>query len=304
MRRFGVLFALSAAASFAADPELLRLVSPDARVLAGINVTQVKKTPFGRFALAEFSASQDEAYDGFVKASGFDPRTNLDEILMATSAVGGSDRKLIAARGTFAPARILELARSAGATVDPYQGVDVISSGASTTSPQGVSLSFAFLSDSLAVAGDPASVHAAIDRRSAGGGPGPKLAPRVNSVSTTSDAWFVSSLPVAELIAGLPGANLKGALEGDALKSIEQASGGAVFGDAVKVSAELVTQTAEDAANLAVVIKFLSGLAESKPGAQQALLSGLNLKAEGKLLKLVLAIPEAQLETFIRQSGQ
>ena len=303
MRKLGV-FLMLAAACFAADDELLRLVSPDARVLAGIHVTQVKKTPFGRFALAEFSASQDEAYDGFVKASGFDPRTNLEEIVVATSATGDRDHKLIVARGTFVPARIVELARSAGAAVDPYQGIDVISSAAAAAAPQGIPLAFAFLSNSIALAGDPASVRAAIDRRSAGGGPNPKLATRVNSVSASSDAWFVSTVPVAELVAGLPGANLKGALEGDALKSIEQASGGAVFGDAVQVSAELVTQTAEDASNLAAVIKFLSGLVESKPGAQQTLLSGLNLKADGKLLKLALSVPESELESFVRQSAQ
>ncbi|MGE5646871.1 MAG: hypothetical protein ACM336_13880 [Acidobacteriota bacterium] len=297
---------LVSAAGLAADRELLKVIMPDARVVSGVNVAEAKKTPFGRFALARFSDSQDQGFDEFVKASGFDPRYNLDEIVIASPAAAGSDRKLIAARGTFAPARIIELARNAGAEIANFQGVEVISNArAVSSSPHGVPAAVAFLSESIAVAGDEESVRGAIARRQNGAGPGQDLAARVDAVSAASHAWFVSNVPVAELAQGLPDSNVSGALKGDALRSIRQASGGAVFGDPVRFSAEVITATAEDAANLADVVRFLSGIVQtSGPGGRQPLAAGLDLKAEGTLLKLGLSLPEAQLESLIEQAGR
>ncbi len=302
MRRVVTILLLAAAASFAADRDLLKLVMPDARVVSGINVAQVKKTPFGQFVLSEFSAAQDPEFDGFVKASGFDPRQHLTEIIIASPAGTERERRLFVVRGIFEPARIIEIARAAGATIEPYQGVDILSSGPVAASPTAMPMSFAFLSTSIALAGDPESVRGAIDRREKGTGPGAAIAAKIDALSTTSDAWFVSTVPVAELAQGLPSANLSGALKEGALKAIEQASGGATFGTAVKFSAELVAQTPKDAASLTDVLRFLSGLLVTGP--QQPLLTGLDLRAEGKLVKVAAAIPEAQLESLIRQTGK
>jgi hypothetical protein len=303
MLRFVVSLLLVAAVSPAADRELLKLVMPDARVVSGIHVAQMKKTPFGQFLLAQFSASEDPEFDGFVKASGFDPRYHLEEVVIASPAQGEHERRLIAARGTFDAARIFEIARGAGATVDSYGGIDILSNGpAAAAAPNGTPLALAFLSGSVAVAGDPESVRGAVDRRATGTGPSRDILDRINAVSATSDAWFVSNVPVAELARGLPASNLSGALQGDALKSIEQASGGATFGSAVKLSAELMTHSAGDAASLAGVLRFLSGLLRTGP--QQTVVSALDLTAEGKTLKINAAIPEAVLETLFSQAGK
>jgi hypothetical protein len=295
MRRLAILLVFAAAAVFAADHELLKLVMPDARIVSGVNLVQVKKSRFGQFALAQFSASQDQAFDGFVKASGFDPRYHLDEIVVASPGSGGN---LVVARGTFDTARILEVARSVGAEVSAYQGVDVIASGRAGSRQGGFSC-VAFLSGSIAIAGDPDNVRAAIGRRQAGTGPGREIAAKVDAVSAASDAWFVSTLPVSELLLGLPGANLGDALKGDALGSIQQASGGAVFGDGMKFRAELVTASAQDASGLVDFVRLLPELITVGPQGWQP--EALDLKTEGNILKLGLAIPEAQLESLIRQ---
>jgi hypothetical protein len=296
----------SAAISFAADPGLMKLVMPDARVVSGINVAHIKTTPFGQFALAQFSASQDPQFDRFVKASGFDPSTNLEQIVVASEATG---HRLVIARGTFDPARIADLARGAGAEVTQYQGVEMISPPAAP-SAHGVSMSSAaFLSGSIALAGDTDSVRAAIDRRSTGGGPSPDIAARVDTVSASSDAWFVSTVPVAELAQGVPEPNLRGALKGDVLKSVQQMSGGATFGQAVRFSAEMVTGSAEDASSLSDVLRFLAGFAgmgqqNGRRSDLAPLLSALDVKIEGNVLKLALSVPESQIESLIRQAGK
>ena len=44
----------------AADPQLLNLVMPDAKMLADVNVDQAKASPFGQFVLAQIQAQSQQ----------------------------------------------------------------------------------------------------------------------------------------------------------------------------------------------------------------------------------------------------
>jgi hypothetical protein len=307
MRRLAVVLVLAAIPTWAADPDLMKLVMPGARFIAGIHVAQVRKTPFGQFILSEFSASQDREFDGFVKASGFDPRYNLDDLVIAGRGLAfdrpGSDsgHNLLVARGTFSPDRIIAIARSAGAAIENFQGIDIIgNSAAPPASPSRMPLALAFLSNSIAVAGDRAAVRGAISRRMAvGGGSGPDIASAVEAVSSADDAWFVSTVPAGELVQGLPG-NFGAALQDGVLKSVRQATGGATFGQTVRISVQLLTGTAEDASSLAGMFHLLSGFAQSGP---DPLWTSLDLKADGNVVKVGLSLSEAQLESLLARTG-
>jgi len=275
---------LFAAAAFAADPELLRLAMPEARMLAGIDVAKVKDTPFGKFAVAQLSAAQDAQYDAFVKASGFDPRESLDEILVAKTDAG--ERRLMLARGRFDTARILDAAVAAGAGVATYHGAQVLVSSDAW---------LAFLSPSVVAMGDPASVRAAVDRRPTSTGPAAEIASRVNQVSKDYALWFVSALPISELLPELPGGGAGDAAKGEVLRSVQKASGGVTFGDSVRLAAELTAGSAEDASKLAAVLKFLAGAI----GQTQA-----DVAAEGSVVKLAMTLSEAQLEALWNKGAQ
>src|ERR1700736_4789309 len=97
--RFTLLAAvtLTAAALQAADPALLNLVMPDATVMAGINVQKAKTTPFGQFLLTQMPTGS--GLTEFTTATGFDPRQDLTEVLMASNAQQHDG--LVLARGTF-----------------------------------------------------------------------------------------------------------------------------------------------------------------------------------------------------------
>ena len=56
----------------AADPQLLSLVMPDAKVLAGVNVEQAKGTQFGQFVLNQMQ-SHDGDMQKLIQLTGFDP---------------------------------------------------------------------------------------------------------------------------------------------------------------------------------------------------------------------------------------
>ena len=54
----------------AADPQLLKLVMPDAKAISDVNVAQAKLTPFGQFALGQLTNPDIQK---LIAQTGFDP---------------------------------------------------------------------------------------------------------------------------------------------------------------------------------------------------------------------------------------
>src|SRR5689334_13574126 len=147
----------------AADPQLVSLLMPDAKVVAGINVEQARNSPLGQFMLAHMQRG-DEGFAKLAATTGFDPRRDLHEVLMGTIGRPGQ-QGLVLARGTFDAARIFAAARLGGHTVETYNGVDIL-----TGKDDALTHAVTFLDGSIAVAGDLASVHGAVDRHAAANG--------------------------------------------------------------------------------------------------------------------------------------
>ena len=106
----------------AADPRLLSLAMPDATVLAGVNVDQAKATPFGQYVLTTLLQTQDQKLQQLATLTGFDPRRDVHELLLASTSAPGSKTGLALARGVFDPDKIAAAAQSAGAAVETYGG--------------------------------------------------------------------------------------------------------------------------------------------------------------------------------------
>jgi hypothetical protein len=298
------LFVLAGVAS-AADPQLLKLVMPDAKVVSGIDVDRVKGTPFGRFLISQLPVG-DAQFQEFVSATGFDPLRDLHEVVMASPADMQAKSGLLLARGRFDSQRILSLFRADGKTPELYHGVSILSGGGHGHT---VSQALAFLDDSTVVAGDAASVRSAIDRRSGSTQLGAALLDKINRSSAVQDAWLISTAPISTFAPAMPDRNVKGALNGDLIKAIEQSSGGIKFGNTIDISGELTARTDKDAASLADVVKFFLSMATMNGnggGAAQfaSLLQNLTVSAEANAVKLFVSIPENELETLIKLSGR
>src|SRR5215831_2143011 len=82
----------------AADPQLLNLVMPDAKVIAGVNVEQAKGTQFGQFVLNQIQ-TQDSDLQKLATLTGFDPRRDVRELLVASNGVPKTGLAL--AKGQF-----------------------------------------------------------------------------------------------------------------------------------------------------------------------------------------------------------
>jgi TonB family protein len=283
---------------FAADPELVSLAMPDTQVMSGVNVEQAMLSPLGQYLQAQAGQLSDNGLQKLIETAGFDPRRDLREILMASKGQPGSNSGIVLARGTFDIPKILDAARAAGTAIDTYKGVSIVGD------KQG---SIAFPDSTLAIAGDAGNVRAAIDRKSAPTAISSALAVEVNQLSTTEDAWFVSTAPLSQLLPQVPGAAGAGPGPFAMLSNVQQSSGGVKFGANMVVSLQAVSQTDQDAAALAAVLKVFATAGDLfTPGDHYApaaaLLKGLNVTVDGNVTKVSLSVPEPLIEQMIQMA--
>ena len=271
---------------------------------------QTRNSLFGQYVLSHMQVD-DEGFKNFIAQTGFDPRRDVTEIVMASnwdSSTPQGSRWLIMGHGVFDLAKISKAAQAKGITMTNFQGVDILA-----YSPQGkadAENGLAFFSGSTAVMGDLASVKAAIERKKAGAAPSSQLLTKVLDVSSKNDFWFATLVPISEFAGAMPDPNLSSAMKGNLLAAINEASGGIRFGDTVAISAEAVTRSDKDAQALVDVVKFVAGLVQlnrqDNPAAGQVatLLDTLKCKTAGNITTVSLAIPEKQLEQMLSMMRQ
>ena len=309
MRQTTLLATLLFAGSslFAADPQLLSMAPSDANTFVGINVTQAKTSPFGQFLLNNLP--QDAHIQAFIAKTGFDPRTDLSEVLMAATlttpatpeAAGqaihpGFSTGLILAKGTFNIAKILATAATdQKVQVSTYAGVQLV-----TVDGQAA---VGLIDASTAALGDLAAVKAALDRRSGSGSAiDPVIMARINQLSTSEDAWSVSS---HGMFGALPGLG-SGASGSAVLQSIQQTSGGVKLGSSVVLTGQAIADNAQDAASLSDVAKMLSQMVSMHSGSGGPpteltnMLKSLSITTDGNAVNFSLTLPEDQLEALVK----
>lgn len=281
-------------AALAADPSLLNLAMPDAKVMAGLQVDATKNSVFGQYVLAHMQPD-DPSFQKFMADAGFDPRRDITEVVISSNWEHNTpgSRWLVVARGVFNPARIAGSAQAKGGTIANYQGVDILSPATDNA--------IAFLDSTIAVMGDAASVKAAIQRKHGNASANSSLLSKVHRVSLKNDFWFVTLVPISEFSSVMPDPNLQGAMKGDLMQSISQASGGIKFGPAVLIAGEALTRSNQDAQALQEVVRFIAGLIQQNRQ-NSVLLDTLDLKTTGNVMSMSLTIPETQLERMIESA--
>jgi hypothetical protein len=288
-------FGLIAPAALAGvDPALLALVSPDAKMLIGIQVNQAQASPFGQYLLSQVQL--DRNTNRVMIAAGFDPRRDLREILAAS---GDGWNGLLLGRGSFQPAKISKAAVLAGAASSTYRGNEVLTlSGTGKNKPAG---SIAFLDASTVAAGDTDAVKAVIDRRAAGAIFSGQLSDRARQISSANDAWLATLTPPAALSSAAQNTQL-GPFQ-NLIQSALQLSAGLKFAATqVTLSAEVVARSAQDAQSMADVLKFLAGMLQASrsqdPNAAKGpqLADAAQISSSGSVMHLVISVPEQQME--------
>lgn len=299
---------LSASAAFAADAALLNLLMPEARMVAGIDVERARDSFVGRKIMEQIDAKGADDLSKFAAMTGFDPRRDLREIVIATpDANTKNPPALIVVRGTFDMGRINGFLKTTGlAPVESLNGVDVY-----TKVDGKEEMGFAFLDGSTAVAGNKNVVRAAVQRRSArGAAMTAETLAKVRSMSQANDIWMVTSIPVAELSNAIPGGAAAGPapgmMSGDAFKGIEQAAMGIRFGAAtMDLTAETVSRTEKDATSMADIVRFLATMVQmnrDKPEVKglATALDAMKLTTDAKTTRLTISLPVAEMEKMMQ----
>lgn len=285
----------------AADPQLLNLVMPDAKILAGINVDQAKTSAFGAYFLSQIQAQGAQHLQQVAALTGFDPTRDLHELLIASNAAPGGHSGLILAKGNFDASRIQAAGIAGGGTTTNYNTVTLLLDPKQTHA-------VAFLDSTLAVAGDVASVKAAIDRRNTPEPLSAALMVQVNQWSTAEDAWAVAATPLANLKFPVNPSNPPNPAIQNAFQNIQQAAGGVQFGvksgDPIVWTGQLQADTAQNALSVAGVVQLLASFAKMQ--AQQKnpqaadILRSLSVTSSGNQVNLSLSVPEAQAEQALK----
>jgi hypothetical protein len=290
------LFAVSSGVLPAADPRLLNLVMPDATVLAGVNVDQAKTTPFGQYVLTTLLQAQDQKLQQLATLTGFDPRRDVSELLLASTSAPGNKTGLALARGAFDPAKIAAAAQLASAAVEAYGGLSIIED-------PGHQNGFAFLDSTLVVAGDLANVKAAIDRRNGGPTISVALVAQVNQLSSTQDAWAISTVPPSTLKPSAAAPPASGVNIKDAMQKVQSASGGVKFGSLVVLTGQAQAATPQDASSLGDVLQLFVSMAQmqaSQHPEAAALAQSLVVSTQGSTVKITLSLPSEQIQQLVK----
>ena len=275
------------------DPSLLNLVMPEATTIAGVQVDQARSSSVGQYLLSKFHP--DSGFDKLVETTGFDPRRDLQEVVMGS--IGGRTG-IAVGKGRFLPSKIAAAAMASGASVSNYKGFELI-----TQSDKEQSV--AFVNSTTVLMGTSSLVKAALDRSVAGSSLTGPLAQSARAASASRQIWFTSSMPPAGLLAGA-GPKVGNLSQTNALQTIVQTSGGISFDAAgVTLTADAVTRSDQDAQGLADMLRFVASMIQmnrdkgDKPGQVASIMDSLTLSATGSTMHLRLVLPEQQMEQLL-----
>jgi len=289
----------------AADPAMLNLLMPDAKIVSGVNVQQAATSPFGMYVLS-LLAPQDQQVQALASLIGFDPRRDVTEILMGSTGIstsaGGHDG-LALARGNFALSALLAGAQQKGAMVETYKGVTILEDPKQTMGVAFLDADSSMARATLAALGPVAEVKAAIDRLSAASSLDAKLLTQIQRLSAAEDAWVVSITPLAGLTPPAGAPQIPGIPSGAMLQNIQAFSGGVKFGANVAVTGAAVADTAQNAAALAGLLQFVVNLAQTQSAQNPqaaGLLKAVAISANNNVVNIAMSMPMDQLQQMLK----
>jgi hypothetical protein len=297
---------LASSTLFAAvDQGLLDLVPAGTRVVAGLQVDKSKVSPLGQYLLGQMR-SDEPGMQKLIDQTGFDPRRDLQEVLIATSGPKQNVNHppfTIIARGTFDQEHIRTAVLSKGGHAVKLNGIDIL------TGRSDAATAVAVLDPTLAIAGSRAAVRSIVLNRHSPSVLDAQLSQDVESASGANEAWFASIIPGSQLPGHASIQSNGQKIDGAVIQSITQSSGGLHFdGDAVAVRFEAQTRSEKDAQSLSDVFRFFAGMIQMKHENEgeaallAPVLNAMQLTTSGATMHMALSLPEKTVEQLVAQS--
>ena len=264
--------ALVAARMVAAANPALNFLPADTKVVIGIRVSAIRESALFKDAGTD-AQNLGAEWMKLVAITGFDPLHDIDEVLIFSSADSEKAAALMAVRGRFNLERM-------GAGAKRYKGIALVGEGAGGKSV------LALLDATTAVAGEPAAVRAAIDRRGHGAPLDAKLAARVQALAGRFDIWGTGERP--EGFVAPTGKR-------EDLDSIDRFEFGVRVSNGLALAAEIHARSPKDAEKLAASVAMLQAMMS----AQQPAAPKFDVQVKDGTIKLSLAISEDDLKKAI-----
>jgi hypothetical protein len=298
MRQYFLVSVLvSATALFGAeriDNVLVKLIPRDSVSLFGVQMDQVKNTAFYKKLIAQQKLTQ---LDEFAAQTGFDPRRDVRELLVASNLTKNSG--VLLARGNFrvtpeALAKMKDMRRTT------YKGYTLWVSG----TPEA---GFSILDSTLVIAGPVATMHAALDQyRDHNADPGKRevspLLERAMAVPMRNQIWLVSQGGSDFLGNNMPNTG-PAANFGVIFKNLESLQLQADLSEGLNANIAGSCKTEADAKSLSDAARGLIGFGRlSVPEGQPQLLrvwDAIQVTQQGRTLSVTADIPAELVDRLI-----
>lgn len=297
---------LAASSMFAGvDQGLLDLVPSGAKVVAGVQLDKSRVSPLGQYLLTQMR-SDEPGMQKLIDETGFDPRRDLQELLIATTGPqrqGRHSSVTIIARGVFDPAHIKAAVLSKGGHFETVNNVAILNGDGDGSS------AVAILDETLAIAGSRSTVRSIVLNRNAPSAIDAQLSQNIASASRANEAWFASIMPGSQLPGRATVRSSGQQIDSAAIQSILQSSGGLHFGgNSVAVSFDAQTRSAKDAQSLSDVFRFFASMIQMQHENQREAallgpsLNAMKLTTSGPNVHLAMSVPEKTVEQLMAQS--
>ena len=291
---FATAFCLPVLAG-AADPEMMNLVMPDARIVIGMNVSRVMASPVGQTLRTQMKAQLTKAgpqsNQQLAGLGSVDIAQYVQEVLIAGAGAGKKPPFLMVVRGSLDPLR-QQFQKEFHSDITEFDGVPLFLGAAQGNG------AIALLNGSLALLGQPAEVKAAIRRRSHGTHLPSALVEKTKQLGRQYDVWMIATGPIPT------GPNVSaGGLKSDFLNRMESFQGGVRLSPDLHLSIEVVAGTEKDATAMAEGVHWLYNLIQAqdkKSGRTSMTAENFKFQVNGRQLLLSIRASEAEIRTALQ----
>ncbi len=291
MRAAAVCLTLLGTVLSAQEPLPVSMLPPDTAAIIGINLARLRGSHLGQQLFAEFQAKNPNLAQ--LASRGFDPFTQVDQILLSAPLQQGMKRGLFLIRAVCYDATLQMFAQPGRDAVEStYGGRRIV-----TVKAKDGPTSFTCVDGTLIAGGDPASLKAALARGSGGPGPSRALAEQAAALSAEYDVWLVSRARLSDLASEAPNAQAGAFLSSGLMSRLKQISAGISLADGLNIALTLTAQTTDDADAIAGGFTMLAGMLKSDPkrGAQFApIADNLRVRTDGNTAHVDLKLTEDQ----------
>jgi hypothetical protein len=250
----------------------------DTKVVIGIQVRALIASPITKAIIAGLGSNANAAdLLKLTAAVGFNPLSDVDDVLIATSAKGDNPPALIVAHGRF------DRIQADGGEL--YHGVRVHEADAKGKKDS----AWAILDASTAIAGDLPLVHRAIDRRSAAPQLDPAVMAILNALRTQYDIWGYGQINPAALPA---------AAKQQGLDAIDRFQFGVNVSSGLQLAATLHMRSTEDGQKIAAGARMIEAMVKSQQPSMQG--AQFDIKTDNETVKIALSVSEEELNKAIQ----